>query len=100
VPVEEVEVRSGWVCVTGNVTRGQHIHPTGSDARPGQLPVPAGVVLDGPAIAVAASVGRTHLRVAQRPTVAIVGTGDELVGFVEIPEGSGYVRRARYWSWR
>jgi molybdopterin biosynthesis enzyme len=21
-------------------------------------------------------------------------------GFVEIPEGTGYVRRVRYWSWR
>lgn len=79
VPVEEIEVRSGWVRITGNVTRGQFIHRTGTDARRGQVLVPAGRLLDGPAIAVAASVGKTHLRVEKRPTIAIVSTGNELV---------------------
>lgn len=85
VPVEELEVRSGWVRVTGNVIRGQCIHQAGSDARRSKLLVPAGVVLDGPSIAVAASIGKTHLRVAQRPTIAIVSTGDELVEVGERP---------------
>jgi molybdopterin molybdotransferase len=85
VPVEEIETRDGWVRITGDVTRGQFIHRAGSDARRGQVLVPAGVVLDGPAIAVAASVGKTHLRVAKRPSIAIVSTGDELVEVGERP---------------
>ena len=79
VPVEELQIQSGWVHVHGDVKRHQCIHPTGSDARRGQLLVPPGGMLDGPAIAVAASIGKTHLRVARRPTIAIVSTGDELV---------------------
>ncbi len=78
-PVEQIEARDGWVRVAGGVKRGQFVHRTGSDARRGAVLVPAGQVLDGPAIAVAASVGKTHLRVSKRPTIAIVSTGDELV---------------------
>ncbi len=85
VPVEEIEVRDGWARVTGDVERGQFVHRAGSDARKGALLVPAGKVLDGPVIAVAASVGKTHLRVAKRPTIAIVSTGDELVEVGERP---------------
>jgi molybdopterin molybdotransferase len=85
VPVEEIETRDGWVRITGDVTRGQFIHRAGSDARRGKVLVPPGKVLDGPAIAVAASVGKTRLRVAQRPAIAIVSTGNELVDVGERP---------------
>jgi molybdopterin molybdotransferase len=85
VPVEEMETRAGWVRVTGNVERGRYLHRAGSDARRGQVLVPAGKVLDGPALAVAASIGQTHLRVAKRPAVAIVSTGKELVDVGERP---------------
>jgi molybdopterin molybdotransferase len=85
VPVEELEIKAGWARVTGSVRRGQYIHRAGSDARRGKVLVPAGVVLDGPAIAVAASIGKTHLRVAKRLTIAIVSTGDELVAVGERP---------------
>jgi molybdopterin molybdotransferase len=85
VPVEELELRSGWVRVVGEVKRGQFIHRAGSDARRGQVLVPVGKVLDGPAIAVVATVGKTHVRVAKRPSIAIVSTGDELVDVGERP---------------
>lgn len=85
VPVEEMETRAGWVRVTGNVERGRYLHRAGSDARRGQVLVPAGKVLDGPALAVAASIGQTHLCVAKRPAVAIVSTGKELVDVGEHP---------------
>jgi len=85
VPVEEIEVRDGWARVAGKVTRGQYVHRAGSDARRGTVLVPAGKILDGPMLAVAASVGKTHLRVAKRPSIAIVSTGDELVEVGERP---------------
>jgi len=85
VPVEEIETREGWVRIIGKVMRGQFIHRTGTDAQRGKVLVPPGKVLDGPAIAVAASVGKTHLRVAKRPSIAIVSTGDELVEVAERP---------------
>jgi molybdopterin molybdotransferase len=79
VPVEELEVGAGWVRVAGRVKRGQYIHLAGTDAKRGQVLLPAGKVLDGPAVAIAASVGRSRVRVARRPSFVIVSTGDELV---------------------
>ena len=86
VPVEELHRESGWVHVTGDVKCGQFIHCAGSDARRGNMLVPVGVVLHGPAIAVAASIGKTQLRVAKRPIIAIVSTGDELVAVGARPQ--------------
>lgn len=57
---------------------GQHIRRAGDDLRPG-LALAAGVRLHPGALALAAACGRTHLRVAAPPRVAILGTGDELV---------------------
>src|SRR5690606_21322507 len=48
--------------------------------------VPAGVRLNAARAAVAASVGAASLLVTRRPRVAVVSTGDELVGIDGTPE--------------
>ncbi|MBW8780702.1 MAG: molybdopterin molybdotransferase MoeA [Verrucomicrobia bacterium] len=58
---------------------GANIHRRGSDAATDDLLVPAGTRLTGREIAVAATVGAGTLSVAQRPSVAVIATGDELV---------------------
>lgn len=64
---------------------GQNIHRRGEDRRAGDLLVPTGTRLSPAEIAVAASVGKTHLLVQGRPRVAVVSTGDELVAVSETP---------------
>jgi len=61
------------------VAAGQNLHPRGSDAAAGTMLVPAGTRLTGREIAVAASCGCGSVSVSQRPSVAVVASGDELV---------------------
>ena len=58
---------------------GQSVHRRGSDHRQGEIIVRAGARITGREIAVAAAVGAARLLVAQRPKIAVVATGDELV---------------------
>lgn len=59
--------------------RGQHIHAQGSDRKKGELIVPKGRLLTSAEIAVAATVGKSHLRVSMAPRLSVISTGDELV---------------------
>jgi molybdopterin molybdotransferase len=80
VPVEEIEQRNGWAWIcSSDLARGDSVHPTGSDCLRGTTLLKPGQVLNGPAIAVAASVGKSRIKVAGTPRIAIVSTGDELV---------------------
>ncbi|MCC6462675.1 MAG: molybdopterin molybdotransferase MoeA [Saprospiraceae bacterium] len=63
----------------------QNLHFQGMDRRQGELLVPAGRQIAAPEIATAATIGKSSLLVARRPRIAIVSTGDELVGVGETP---------------
>jgi molybdopterin molybdotransferase len=63
----------------------QHVHRQGSDRRAADLLIPAGTLLGPAEIAVAATVGKTKLKVVRPPRVAIISTGDELVDIAVMP---------------
>lgn len=63
----------------------QHIHLKGFDRKQGETIMGAGVRLTPAEIAVAASIGKSVLRVYQIPKIAVVSTGDELVSIDQIP---------------
>ena len=58
---------------------GENIRPAGEDISRGAKVVGKGTELTPGVIGVAASLGRTSVRVIRRPVVAIVSTGDEIV---------------------
>lgn len=58
---------------------GAHVRRAGEDTRIGDDILQAGQLLTPSRIALAASVGLASIEVAQRPTVAVFTTGDELV---------------------
>ncbi len=64
---------------------GQNIVPTGSEARAGDLVMHPGLRLGFGELAIAAQVGAASLHCFQRPRVAILSTGDEVVSFTETP---------------
>ncbi len=64
---------------------GENIVPRAAEARAGDLVLSAGVRLGAAEIALAASVGAATLAVFPRATVAVLATGDELVGVAETP---------------
>ncbi|MEK6478744.1 molybdopterin molybdotransferase MoeA [Catalinimonas sp. 4WD22] len=66
--------------------KGQNIHQQGLDEIEGTELLESGVIIGPAEIAVAASVGKSHLLVSQNPSIGIISTGDELVGVEEKPE--------------
>ena len=73
--------------------QGQFIHRQGSDCRAGTRALDAGVRLGPPQMAQLAANGVARVKVAARPSIAILATGDELVG-VDAPLGEGQIRRS------
>ncbi|NOL43051.1 molybdopterin molybdotransferase MoeA [Kribbella sandramycini] len=86
---EEDVLRDGeWV--RGSVVVGRHIRRAGEECRAGEVVLPTGVVVDGPVVGLAASLGLSRLVVVPRPVVDVLVTGDELV-----QRGSSGVGRVR-----
>lgn len=77
VPVEDVEEEAGFVTVP-ETTPGSNVRGAGEDLQAGQPVLAAGTAIGAPALGVLASLGMTEARVAARPRVALLTTGDEL----------------------
>ena len=81
VPVERIRIDGNVATLAaGHVPLPwMHVHRRASDARVGDLLLPAGTRLGGPEMAIAASAGLASLTVAQAPRIAVISTGDELI---------------------
>jgi molybdopterin molybdotransferase len=76
---QEVVERSGPVVRIPSSPVGVNVRHRGEDVRAGTAVLPAGSVLRPQELGVAASLGLPQLLVRQRPRVAILSTGDEVV---------------------
>jgi len=79
------------------VSSEDNVRRAGEDIRAGQKVLPAGTVLRPQEIGVLASLGRARVRVHRRPRVAVLATGDELVG-LDDPVGPGQIRNSNEYS--
>ena len=91
IPVEEITIEkengSKYATINAeNIVHRQNIHPQGEDRKQGDVLVTANTLLSQAEVAVAVSVGKSTLKVTQKPKIAIVSTGNELVGIDETPE--------------
>jgi molybdopterin molybdotransferase len=77
----------------GKVQDRQNLLQKGVICRAGNVVLPAGSLLNPPALGLVASVGRTEVRVVPRPRLTIVPTGDELVEPDQTP-GPGQIRNS------
>lgn len=84
----------------GNVVRlstrsaaGANILRRGTSVRTGSVVLRSGMKLNGARIGALAELGRTHVLVRRRPTVAVLATGDELVPVDQQP-GPGQIRNS------
>lgn len=84
--VEDITISEGMASVNiQQVEPFQNIHLCGSDKAAGTVLMNKGVLLGPVELSVAASVGKSTLKVLQYPKTVIVSTGDELVPVSEIP---------------
>ena len=90
VHVEITDDGDDVVSVLESLRRGANIRSRGEDMRGGATVLNAGIPIRAAELGVLASVQKTIVRVARRPTVAILSTGDELVD-VDEPRAPGKV---------
>jgi len=86
VMIERVRVEGSKVEFERAIGRGENVVAKGSEARAGALVLPRGRRVRPAEMGLLAAVGRTEVRVFQRPTVAILSTGDEVVDHAAAPQ--------------
>ncbi|OGX06139.1 MAG: hypothetical protein A2Z88_04425 [Omnitrophica WOR_2 bacterium GWA2_47_8] len=81
VPVENVQVTDKTAQLGADpIAAMQYIQLQGADYKAEQLLLKKGIVIGPTQVGVLASVGKSVVKVAQRPKLAIISTGDEIVG--------------------
>jgi molybdopterin molybdotransferase len=81
------------VRILSSVAPGEHVRRAGEDLAKGSLLLAEGTLLGAAQIGLLASAGRARVVVSRRPRVAIIPTGDELVG-VEQEPGPSRIRES------
>lgn len=97
VMVEHTASEGQSVEVRRTLTTGENFVRRGAEARAGQLLLNRGRRLDHAAIAISASVGKSHVQVFRKPRVAILSTGDEVIDINAIP-GPAQIRNSNSFS--
>ncbi len=83
---EDLSIDEGFATISiEKIQVAQHIHRQGVDRRAGEAIVAAGSLISPAEVGVAATVGKSKLRVTALPKVAILSSGDELVEVDETP---------------
>ena len=86
--IEVTEASSETVTIRESVVRGQFVTPRASEVAAGQIIAEPGREIGAPEMAVLASFGYSNIKVGQRPRVAVLSTGSELVPVSQRPEGA------------
>ena len=77
--VEETNSDDAGVRIYAEAAKGQNIRYAGEDVREGDLVIRAGTLLRPAEVGMLSALGRSFVKVYQRPRVALIATGDELV---------------------
>ena len=83
--IEYTTLEGTTVTLQRAVTSGENVVPQGAEAKKGDVLLKRGSRLAPAALAVAASAGRSELKVFVRPKIAVLSTGDELVDVNQQP---------------
>jgi molybdopterin molybdotransferase len=97
IPHELTQFTSSAVTFFGPARNGQNIRRAGGDMKPGDVPLRVGMILRGPQVGVAATLGRGQIAVTRRPRVAILSPGKELVEPWAKP-GPGQIRNSNAYA--
>ncbi|WP_234420911.1 gephyrin-like molybdotransferase Glp [Aquimarina sp. Aq78] len=76
---EKVEIQDNQVLVQETVLPNANIRPLGEQIKKEDIALPEGTTITAAGIGYLASLGITHVHVYQKPSIAIIATGNELV---------------------
>lgn len=85
---EDTDKNGSAILAKDKATVGENIRRAGEDVKEGEVVIPKGRVITPALVGMMAVCGRSSVLVGQRPTVAILSTGDELCELDQVPEGS------------
>ena len=94
---EEAANSAKHVEVRRSVAAGDNFVPRGSEARAGQPLLQPGQRLEHSSVAIAASAGKSRVKVFRKPRVAVLSTGDEVVEISATP-GPSEIRNSNSYS--
>jgi molybdopterin molybdotransferase len=97
VMVEYTSQQADSVEINKPIAPGENIVPQGAEAKRASLLLDPGTRLNEAAIALAASAGKSQLRVFARPRVAVLTTGDEIVE-IDADPGPTQIRNSNSYS--
>jgi molybdopterin molybdotransferase len=97
VMVEYTKLQDGHVEIQKHTARGENVVAQGAEASSGTVLLTRGTRLNETAVALAASVGKSHLEVFERPHIAVLATGDEIVE-VNARPGPTQIRNSNSYS--
>lgn len=92
IPIENVEVEGDEIVITEEVPQGFSVREVGENYTKGQLLIPKGTKIDFPQIGVMASLNVSNVEVYEKPTVAIISTGSELLELGEEQTNDSQIR--------
>lgn len=97
VMVEYTSADGDMVEITRGVTAGENVVPAGAEARKNSVLIEKGTRLDAASVALAASAGSSLLLAYQKPQIAVITTGDEIVD-VDAAPGPTQIRNSNSYS--
>jgi len=92
IPIENVEVDGDEIVIKEEVPQGFSVREVGENYAKGQLLIPKGTNIDFPQIGVMASLNIATPLVYEKPTVAILSTGSELLELGETQTNDAQIR--------
>ncbi|GIT99324.1 molybdopterin molybdotransferase MoeA [Sulfurovum sp. TSL1] len=92
IPIENVEVDGDEIIIKTEVPQGFSVREPGENYAKGQMLIPKGTKIDFPQIGVMASLNIPTVTVYEKPTVAIISTGSELLELGEEQTSDAQIR--------
>ena len=92
IPIENVEVEGDEIVIKEEVPQGFSVREVGENYAKEQLLIPKGTKIDFPQVGVMASLNIANVLVYEKPTVAIISTGSELLELGEEQTNDSQIR--------
>ncbi|MDD5717187.1 MAG: molybdopterin molybdotransferase MoeA [Sulfuricurvum sp.] len=98
IPIENVHVEESRIVIDKSVPLGFAVRPVGESYREGEVLIAQGTKIGFAQIGVLAGINRVMVRVAQRPRVAIIATGSEILDIGEKELHPGQIRSSNSYT--
>ncbi|MFZ2969046.1 MAG: molybdopterin molybdotransferase MoeA [Sulfuricurvum sp.] len=98
IPIENVRVEGSTIHIEKPVPQGFAVRPVGESYHAGDVLIPTGTKIGFAHIGVLAGINQVMVWVAQRPKVAIIATGCELLDLGETAHHAGQIRSSNNYT--